>query len=284
MAPCWILVITVTLKLSVASSIFKYLDDVPSPVKLECILEKCAAEASECLLDAECRKAIGCAKKCFSEWDNDNTSEKYHVQNCSNTCAFSYKGKAYLNFMTCVGDNQCMKFPPIPSQCKAPSNIKILGKLSTRDLNGLWWVVGGRHPVYDCYPCQHLLFQQRNATSWNYLPKYYVYLENGSLALMNEEYIIPDTQPGAPISFVYHDTGLYHNETWYLIDEASDGSYILQYYCGNTLEWYYDGFLVLSRSQSLPDSSYAAIATTIKAATGLDFSSFCRPQTLGCTD
>lgn len=265
-------------------SLLKKLSGVPNPVNVGCMLTYCVAEVSGCMLDGPCREAVACAKKCWSEWDNDTTSEKYHVQNCSNTCAFSYRDKAYLGFMECVGDHKCMSFPPIPSQCRAPDNISILKKLATKDLQGSWWVVGGRHPVYDCYPCQHLFFDQVNATTWKYQPRYYVYLANNSLALINEPYFIPNTTAGSPVSFVYHDAGLYHNETWWLIDGADDGSYVLLYYCGNTLEWYYDGALVLSREQTLPDSSLAAIATAYKVATGLDYSKFCKTQTKNCGD
>ena len=261
------------------------LNGVPSPVKLECMLTKCAGSATGCLADEKCREAVDCAKNCWSKWDEDNTSEKYHVQNCTNTCAFSYRVPAYLKFMTCVGDNQCMNFPPIPSQCKAPGNITILKQLSMADLNGSWWVIRGRHPVYDCYPCQHLFFEQVNASTWKYLPRYQVYLANGSLATMNEPYYIPSTKPGSPISFAYHDTGLYHNETWYLVDgaEDEDGSYILLYYCGNTLEWYYDGFLLLNRKETMSLPTMSKIVDLIKQTTGLDTSTFCAPKTLGCT-
>jgi len=258
-------------------------EGVPSPVKIECMLTKCPISATDCIADKMCREVAACANDCWSKWDEDTTSEKYHVQNCTNTCAFSYRDPAYLKFMTCVGDNQCLDFPPIPSQCKAPGNISILKQLSTADLSGSWGAVGGRHPVYDCYPCQHLSFEQLNDTTWKYLPTYQVYLANGSLATMNEFYYIPNSQPGSPISFVYHDTGLYHNETWYLVDGAEDGSYILQYYCGNTLEWYYDGFLILSRNETLSLTIMSTVMDTIKRATGLDTSTFCAPQTVGCT-
>ncbi len=280
----FVLLVSASVSFSSPFPATKYLSSIPKPVNIECMLENCAASAAGCLLDVECRSAVACANKCWNDWDKDNTSEKYHVQNCSNTCAFSYKGNAYVKFMTCVGDHKCVQFPPIPSQCKAPDGISILKKLSTVDFKGSWWAVAGRHPVYDCYPCQHIYIEQLNATSLKYVPKYNVYLENGSLALMDEAYVIPTTQPGSPISFVYHDTGLYHKETWYPTDGASDGSYILLYYCGNTLEWYYDGFLVFSRTRTLPDSSYTTIANSIRTATGLDLSSFCKPQTEGCKD
>ena len=263
------------------------LKGAPSPVRLECMLTKCAGSAAGCIADKKCREAADCATNCWSKWDEDNTSEKYHVQNCTNTCAFSYRDPAYLKFMTCVGDNQCINFPPIPSQCKAPGNITILKQLSTADLDGSWWAVSGRHPVYDCYPCQHLYFKQVNATTWYYLPRYQVYLVNGSLTTMSEAYNIPNTQPGSPISFAYHDNGLYHNETWYLVDGTEEdseyGSYVLVYYCGNTMTWYYDGFLVLSRNETLSLSAMSTVASVIKRTTGLDPSTFCAPKTLGCT-
>jgi len=261
------------------------LQALPS-MKLECITEHCLAPAVECVANSDCRSAAICASKCFlSVWDKDTTPEKVHVQNCTNKCAFTYRGKVYESFMSCVSSHKCIGFPPIPSQCRGPSNVSVLKKLSTRDLEGFWWVVKGFHPVYDCYPCQHLLFKPVNSTSWSYTPKYQVYLENGSLVLIDDEYIIPNTtSPGSNISFAYYDVGLVHYETWWLIDGADDLSYILLYYCGNTLQWYYDGALVFSRKTSLQDSDYAKIAASYSKATGLDFTNFCNVSTAPCPD
>ena len=256
----------------------------PSPVNLECLAQHCTLQLGGCVLNAKCRDVISCAQKCFNEWDADKTPEKYHVQNCTNICAFSYRGKAYIDLMTCAEDNNCANFPPIPSQCKAPGNISIQKKISTKDLLGSWWVVAGRHPVYDCYPCQHLHFNKINGsnTTLEYLPFYQVYLANGSLSVASDPYIIPITSPGENVSFVYHDTGLTHTETWWLIDEAEDQSYVLIYYCGNTLQWYYDGALVFSKETSLPASALTDVAKTYAKATGLDFSTFCKTSTSPC--
>ena len=187
--------------------------------------------------------------------------------------------------MECAGDYECLSFPPIPSQCKAPANITLLKKLATKDIEGYWWVVKGLHPLYDCYPCQHLSFSPLNATTWSYKLKYQVYLANGSLGLANQEFFFPNTNPGDAISFHYHDVGLSHYETWWLFDAADDKSYILLYYCGHTLQWYYDGSLILARQPFLSDSDYTSIAESYSKAIGLDnMSKFCDITTKQCPD
>ena len=261
----------------------QFLKDVHSPVKLECMLTNCVGSAVGCIADKKCREAGLCVNNCLSKWDEDTTSEKYHVQNCTDTCVFSYTDAAISNFVTCLDDHKCLKFPSIPGQCKAPGNITILKQLSTSDLDGSWWVVGGRHPVYDCYPCGHLFFEQLNSTTWKYVAKYQFYLPDESLGTMHDVYYIPDTQPGSPISFVSHGHGMKNKETWYLVDGAEDGSYILQYYCGYSLGWHYDGFLILSRKKTLsPSTMSTTIADAIRRTTGLDLSTFCTPRTVGC--
>ena len=61
------------------------------------------------------------------------------------------------------------------------------------------------------------------------------------------------------ISFVYHDAGLVHNETWWLLDKANDGSFIAMYYCGNSLHWNYEGSLVLARNKTLSAQVYVNV-------------------------
>ena len=249
-----------------------------------CLGKHCSVQSGSCLLESGCREAVECSMNCMRIWDNDSTPEKYHVQNCTNICAFSYRNKPYELFMGCLSDYKCLTFPTIPSKCRAPGNLTTLKKLSTKDLEGAWWVVRGSHPVYDCYPCQHLFFKQLNATSWSYLPKYQVYVANKSLTLITDEYVIPDSTPGSEISFAYSDVGLVHYENWWLIDGAKDLSYVLLYYCGNTLQWYYDGALVLARNSSLPASDYSAIAESYSKAVGLDTSKFCNTTVKQCPD
>lgn len=255
-------------------------------VNIFCLVEHCIEESEGCALSEECRQSFVCVTKCLEKWDEDTTPEKYHVQNCTNICAFSYDVKPYRDFMSCMSGHMCMEMPPIPSRCRAPSNLTVLKNVTVKDLTGAWWVVKGYHPVYDCYPCQSLHFKQINSTTWDYLPKYQVYLANGTLQLVSQSFPwnVSDPSSGPELSFVYYDIGLVHSETWWLFDAADDFSYVLLYYCGATLQWHYDGALVFAREKSLSATSYAHIATAYSKAIGLDASKFCNTTTTNCPD
>ena len=257
---------------------------VSPAINIACLIENCLLPIGSCVLDSTCRTALTCSKKCFDLWDNDTTSEKYIVQNCTNICAFSYGEEAsYARIMTCAGDNKCTQFPPIPSQCRAPGNLTLLKKLPSEILEGDWWVLKGKHPVYDCYPCQRVHFKRINASSFLYTPNYQVYLANGSLHLVEDQhFLFPNTTPGANVTMNYQDIGLSHTETWWLFDAADDKSYVVLYYCGNTMQWFYDGALVVSKEKTLTDADYTKIKASFERAVGLDSTKFCTTKTNPC--
>ncbi len=245
-----------------------------------CVLKHCTGLSGECGLDKGCRDAVGCSYKCFLDWDKDTSPQKFVVQNCTNKCVFTYgEEKTFKDYMGCLTDNKCISFPPIPSTCKAP-NVKPVKQLSTKDFGGKWWVQRGYHKVYDCYPCQTIEIKQINETAWLYTPQYETYLVNNSLYLVtNQHFVMPNTEPGESISFTYHDVGLDHSEVWWPLDKADDGSWIQMYYCGNTVQWNYEGSLVMSRSRTLDPSVYKQIGASYKQAVGLDINDFCFTDT-----
>ena len=118
---------------------------VSPTINIECVIEHCIKQSAGCLLDANCRRAILCAQKCMDKWDEDKTPEKFHVQNCTNDCSFTYADPAYEKFMGCVSEYQCIAFPPINNTCRAVHPLK---QLSFKDVPGDWWVLKGHHPVY----------------------------------------------------------------------------------------------------------------------------------------
>ena len=258
---------------------FKKIQASPS-FKLGCILEHCVPEFVSCELSKECRDGISCSEVCFGEWDKDTTPEKFHVQNCTNKCAFTYgEEKAFKGMMACLTDHVCWSFPEIPKTCKAP-NVHPIKPLSLADIQGHWWVIRGYHPVYDCYPCQQLFFEPINKTAWSYTPRYQAYKTDGTLYYVtNQKWVMPQTTPGAKIPFTYHDVGMDHYETWWLIDKADDSSYAQMYYCGNTLQWNYEGALVFAKNRTLSDDDYTKIAAAYKQAVGLDLQQFCYART-----
>ena len=91
-------------------------------LKVNSLMKHCALEVRECVLEAEYRTAANCTLSCLDMWDEDTTSGKYHVENCSNLCAFSYSAvSSYVNFLQCAWE---IISPPIPSKCRAPQQLK----------------------------------------------------------------------------------------------------------------------------------------------------------------
>ncbi|XP_065896289.1 uncharacterized protein [Dysidea avara] len=236
---------------------------------------------TECEGNKICRDYIACNAKCLDQWDEDNTTQKFQVQNCANICQFSLYDKTIDKYMRCVTEHNCISLPLIPNTCRT-SIVKPVKQLSVKDLDGYWWVVRGYHKVYDCYPCQHTHFQAINDNSWEYAPSYVVPLANGSHAVISQKFQMPVAPAGQKISFKYYDAGLLHYETWWLLDKAEDGSYVTAYYCGNTMNWNYEGAIVMARNTSIPTNDYGKISMSFKTAVGLDLSEFCQDDVMNC--
>lgn len=276
-----LILIAVTIYTSATAPLFSR---VSPKIDKACLAKHCSVQAGRCELDSACHAILDCLSKCFDQWDKDTTPEKVHVQNCTNICTFSYSSPTLSKFMQCAGGHKCISFPSVPSQCRAPGKLTLLKKLPSDYLVGDWWVVKGYHPVFDCYPCQHSQFRQVDATSLNYTQKYQVYLANDSLGLMESLFIFPNTTPGANISFKDNSMGFSEPLTWWLIDAADDGSYVLVYYCGNILRWYYDGALVLAKEKVLSDFNIANVAASYSRALGLNSVEFCTVKNTVCPD
>lgn len=253
----------------------------------DCITTHCKQQAASCSMDANCKAALACIGGCVANWNNDPSPQNFKGQNCTNICASTYgSDPAFQAIFTCAAENMCIKLPPIPKTCKAP-NVKPIKPLSTKDLEGKWWVQRGYHKVYDCYPCQTMTFSPLNQTSWRYHPVFDAYTVNNSLVLVtSENYIMPNTQPGEEIKYTYKELGLIPlSDTWWVLDKAEDNSWIINYYCGSLLEWNYEGATVLSKEKVLTPSAYMQIAESYRKAVGLELQEFCRVDNEGsqCT-
>ncbi len=248
-------------------------------IDVKCVEEHCPSLSVDCVLDVGCRKTLECVEQCALNWDKDPSPQKFAAQNCTNKCQFTYgRGKVFQDFLFCLASNMCITLPPIPSTCKA-SSVKPIKPLSMKDFSGKWWVQRGYQKLYDCYPCQNFDFKL-NGTAWLFTPLYEVYLVNNSRYLVtDQQFVMPDTAPGEKISFTYRAQGLDQSETWWPLDKAADGSWIIMYYCGTTAQWNSEGALVLSRSRTLDPSAYQQIGASYKQAVGLDINDFCLTDT-----
>ena len=266
-----------------ATATCSWTEGVPDPINAVCVAAHCTIQSAACFTDSMCKKNVGCVSECFSKWDDDKTKEKFMIQNCTSICTFSYTSKAYTNFMTCLSVHNCMKLPSIPNTCKGPNNITISKQVPLGDLRGSWWVIRGYHPVYDCYPCQNDTLYPHNSTTWVYSPHYEVYLANGTLGLVKQSGFLKNgTTPKDGYSITFEDAGVSNYETWWVIDKAEDDSYVLVYYCGSLLQWYFEGAIVFAHGPELSADKVAAITASYKSATGLDFAEFCSPDVTNC--
>lgn len=250
----------------------------------ECLTEYCRMEVENCEKDMSCAQGLECITRCVKMWANDTTPQKFKAQNCTNICAFTYADEAFVAAMTCAIEHKCVELPPIPDRCLS-ERLKIQKKVTVRDLEGSWWVVKGGNQVYDCYPCQHWSFREESTTRWIYQPTYEVYLEDGSLKMVNQTIMwdIPDPMAASEVSFEYTLVGLPLQERWYLFDMAEDGSYVLVYYCGHALDWYHDGAVVLSKEKILPEADMMRVETSFREALGIDIATeFCNTRTMNC--
>ena len=241
-----------------------------------CIAMHCSAELAACTADQMCKSSLACVTQCIKDWNNDPTKEKYKGQNCTLTCTYTYDSPAFEKLFTCIVTNNCLQLPPIPNTCKGPNNITIQNEVDPSKLSGSWWIVRGYHQVYDCYPCQRNIFKASSSSSMSYNAMFQVYLENGGLKLLNQNgNIMTNSTPKAGYPIAFSDAGPFTSATYWIIDQVTD--YILVYYCGNVLEWNFEGAMVYSATPSLSASAIPAITDSYKKATGLDFTTFCTP-------
>ena len=92
---------------------------------------------------------------------------------------------------------------------------------------------------------------------------------------VSSEMTVPSSSPGSPISFDITGLGPSLGMKWWLINQADDKSYILVYYCGNVLQWAFEGALVLSMKRTLTDADYTKIEALYMKAVSLKLAEFC---------
>jgi len=257
----------------------KQLNQPVPHLNLECVNEHCLAPSLACVQSSECRESLICYNECWQGWENDTTKQKLHIQNCTNICAYTYADEVCENVSSCYTHYGCISFPPIPNMCLANDSIVPIKRLSIKNLaEHRWWVVKGLNKDFDCNlpRCQATQFKQINSTWWDYEAQYEVDLRNGSIESITQHFPIPNQPPNSKnISFILQEEGLKHSETWWLLNEADDKSWIAMYYCANNHFFYFEGATVFSRDRTLSNTSYQSIFNTYKSVLGIDYSHFC---------
>ena len=151
-------------------------------------------------------------------------------------------------------DHDCLTLPkPDPlnnATCRYPTD-PIKG-VKDEQLNGLWYVVRGFNPMYDCFKCQKSTFEVKDGKV-GYSAQYSMPAVNGTTiwptAAMSGDDV---TSPGS-ILFSGEENGLPEVQDWYIMLLTDDT--IAFYYCGQILDqWHYEGLVVMSRTETMnPD-------------------------------
>jgi hypothetical protein len=141
---------------------------VETPV---CIAKHCPLLWGKCILDEQCRQALGCNVKCVLE--------KANMNKCNLLCElnYGYGSEIYKNALQCGVDNNCFPQPDIPDGvCLVEDNDdKRLDKSLTdlASIEGQWWILKGLNcgqnetwaAGFDWLPCQYDNFIKRSTTT-----------------------------------------------------------------------------------------------------------------------
>ena len=113
------------------------------PIKnTTCITRHCTGYIAGCLADEMCRATLGCNSQCGGD------------TSCQFTCSESYQSEAIDKLFQCLYvDYECVTLPP-PDEinnatCRNPATTA-----TTVDISGVWYIVRGFNPLYDCFDCQ----------------------------------------------------------------------------------------------------------------------------------
>lgn len=255
-------------------------------VDIECLKTTCGSPYETCLSYSKCSTLLTCITNCLEGFDADTSLMKSSTQSCVNRCTFTYADIFYVAFSRCLTDHNCLKLPPIPSTCRYPDKIKMTRKYQLSDLKGGWWKVRGYNPAYDCLSCQHTFFDPvpYENDKFIYRPSFELLTVNNTFQLVNGTILadLDDTEPGQVIEINYYLFGVPVKMSWYALDGDADGSIVLVYYCGQTLDWNYEGSMILSRSTQLPSGADDIFEELVRVNTGLDYTKFCTPRLNSC--
>lgn len=141
-------------------------------------------------------------------------------------------------------------------------------------MTGTWYVTNGFNSDYDCFACQKLTFDFERPT--DNLPVFYNALYN--LIAVNGTLIWNDIQmqgsediPGV-LKLTGRDSGFENVQHWYVLHQETDT--MLVYYCGDLMNWHFEGVLVMSKTPSLNSERLPQLTNSL-ASVGLSFSDLC---------
>ncbi|KAH6833703.1 violaxanthin de-epoxidase-like protein [Perilla frutescens var. hirtella] len=246
-----------------------YIKPVPTLKKLRAkgfstfksMVRKCGPQIFNCLMDANCRKAL----RCLNECDPVDQASSY-------LCLASYESRRLEEFSLCVLQrHNCLELDAkIPEKPVVAPMVQFRGEEldheTAEDLlvgwlgrrGWSWRVVAGPNPAYGQFPCQHQLFYRGRARgSFWYEPVFQVRTLDGDLVWRRRKNrVMRGTKPGT-FHFSALDNGVVSNEFWTIVDVSDDFSWGLFHFHGaaRVAGQSYTGAVLVSPTGLYPDES-----------------------------
>ena len=206
-----------------------------------CIMRHCMPAITACLADNTCRTNMQCAGECAPM----NST-------CTFYCSESYQTHFADDVLSCLYvDYDCLTLPPPDAinnvTCRNPTEI--VDTVEDELIDGMWYVVRGFNPLYDCYDCQELTFNV-NDGQIDYEALFNLIAVNGTEIWLTADMTGEDrSQPGKLMMFGYN-SGFPGYQTWYVMHSSADT--LMIYYCGDVLDdWHFEGLLIMSKTPTL---------------------------------
>ncbi|KAJ8311672.1 hypothetical protein KUTeg_011027 [Tegillarca granosa] len=183
---------------------------------IPCMLMNCFDQSKNCMEDHNCRSALFCITECGES-----------NQTCMFRCLYSYEDKIFDDFMKCVStDHNCITLEPPnpPVVCRPPPTY--VKDFTLDHLNGSWYIVMGKNPLYDCFDCQITSFHPISSPSiyimYRVNEKFDVHAIQGGIVHREVNETVEQTDPdkGGLLNYTSSQMGHKASSQWRILDYA----------------------------------------------------------------
>ena len=197
--------------------------------------------------------------------------------------------------MCLLQEQHCIELASLPESkddCGGAGEAPALASLPLSSLAGVWYIVLGLNPIYDCFPCQvtfttFLLFSLYQVFSFGLdkqgkdrvVMDYQVEREEGDIVSKRVVEFIEqkNNNEEGVLSLSGIQNGLMHEEEWRVLAENSDNGWMVASYCGAMTSWRYRGLVVLARVGGVTDQMEQWVDSL-----GFNSTQLCKPKSQGC--
>lgn len=197
--------------------------------------------------------------------------------------------------MCLLQEQHCIELASLPESlddCGGEGEASALATLPLPSLAGVWYIVLGQNPIYDCFPCQvtfsvFLLFSLCQVFSFGLdkqgrdrvVMDYQVEREDGEIVSKRVVELIEQKNKNEEgvLSLSGIQNGLMHEEEWRLVAVNSENDWLVASYCGAMTSWRYRGLVILARVGGVTDQMEQWVDSL-----GFNSTQLCKPKSQGC--